>query len=526
MNKFREVANDPRFCFFGNVDIFPPSKTQFPNNWSQAVDEEDRKRFNQAVELYKKARPHTRPLRLASLFPFYTHFLLASGSPIPTVHPALPPTNHRIIPALDVVYWYTGHPDSLVHSTSDPTPALLPTPLPEHVTIVGVGNVALDVARILLGHPSRLKPYGLPSYVMRALEQSNVKHVTILGRRGPRDASFTAKELRELMNLEGVAFTGIPPEILQQAEAGPKLERPQKRLFDILKKGSALKPGDPGVKRTFSIEFWRSPIAVSGHTEGTDKPMTLTIAHTAPPTNGQKVAVTNEMSTLQTGLVVTALGHRSTSLTTPFCDDRLGHIHTVGGSFTNPEAAHEKTTGQDAADSTAVERPTSPLSATETSTASPFASPDAARERTDVPPAKAPVFGQVLHPATHEPIPNVFATGWAGRGAKGVLGTTMLDAHSVGEAIVEDWLASLDEPPRPLLQRTAQDAQGQNTLATPAIPAEIYLGLVPGEARAKDGVVAYQEWVELEQEEIQRVEQGLDRWTWEDVGQYLTTSDG
>jgi adrenodoxin-NADP+ reductase len=498
------------------------------------------------VTLHKKMQPHSHPVRLASLFPCYTHFLLASGAPIPTVHPSLPPVKHKIVSALDAVYWYTGHPDTLISSPTNPTPAYLPIPLPEHVTVVGIGNVALDVARIFLSHPSRLKPYGLPSYVMRALEQSKVKHVTILGRRGPREASFTAKELRELMNLEGVAFTGITPEILTQAEEGPKLERPQKRLLDILKKGSALKPGDPGVQRTFSIEFWRSPTAVEGVDAEDGTPMTLTIAHTAPPANGQKVAVTSKTSTLRTELIITALGHKSTSVTTPFCDDRLGHIHTVGGSYTHPETTRENGTGQDAANATAVERPTSTLSATETSTASPLASLDTARERKDLPadkPAvKPPAFGQVLHPVTRLPIPNVFATGWAGRGAKGVLGTTMLDAHSVAESMVEDWLSTLGQESRLLLEILPKDAEApkvlsegvaedgplsqKNLLDPRVIPPEVLDGLVPGDARAKDGVVAYNEWAELEAEEIRRSETGQDRWTWEDIGRYLSASNG
>ena len=455
-----------------------------------------------------------------------------------------------------MVHWYTGHPSSVTsssHTSSSESPqSLIPYPLPEHVTVVGVGNVALDVARILLSDPSRLEPYGLPDHVMQSLRESKVKHVSIVGRRGPREASFTAKELREMMNLEGVAFTGLDPRIMQDAlseEGGKKLERQKKRILDILKKGSTLKVGDEGVERTWSLEFWRSPTGVasadgspaSALTEGDHDSMRLTLAHTALSSDG-RVKPTGETSVLTTSLIVTALGHVCAPETTPYCDAVLGHIRTVGGSFTHPES---QGTNREAADVTAVEKSHSnePTS-NETSTTSPLASADAAAEGAAVVQSSKPLsYGQVLDPVTHRPVPNVYAAGWAARGAKGVLGTTMLDAHAVGESIAEDWLSALiasgynlngpismpasgerwKGPTLAVLHDGATDGSEVSVDGEESVPDEVYHNVTPGEHRRESGVVTYAEWLQIEANETKN--NGRQS-TWEDVGGFLVHSSG
>ena len=440
-----------------------------------------------------------------------------------------------------MVHWYSGHPNSTnsVSSSSDSAPSLIPSPLPTHVTVVGVGNVALDVARILLSDPDRLVPYGLPASVMRALRASNVTHVSIVGRRGPREASFTAKELRELMNLEGVAFAGVDTAVLDAAldeSGGRKLERQKKRILDILKKGSPRKVGDDGVRRTWSLEFWRSPTGVA-ETDGTPVstgkgPMHLTLSHTALSSDG-RVKSTGETSTLETSLIVTALGHKCVPETTPFCDPELGHIRTVGGSFTHPEVQLQKGSGQQAADATALEKATI---TGELSTTSPLASPEAASSVEDVP-QNIPPYGQVIHPLTFTPMPRVYAAGWAARGAKGVLGTTMLDAHAVGEAIVEDWLATsgAENAPDPagLMAKEPQPALAEvyrlpvdrdvQEVTLDSVPNEVLGGLKRGPQRVKGSVVTYEEWLELEKMEAGEESKSL---TWEEVSAFLAESDG
>src|SRR6185437_3136754 len=97
--------------------------------------------------------------------------------------------------ATDFVNWYCGHPDV------DPGAFALDA---ESVAVIGVGNVAVDVARILARDPADLENTDIPEPVMEALRASKVREVHVIGRRGPAQAKFTTKELRELGDLEGV----------------------------------------------------------------------------------------------------------------------------------------------------------------------------------------------------------------------------------------------------------------------------------------------------------------------------------
>ncbi len=96
--------------------------------------------------------------------------------------------------ATDFVNWYCGHPDTDAGSfTLDA----------ESVAVVGVGNVAVDVARILVRDPEELRRTDVSQPVLEALMASKVREVHVIGRRGPAQAKFTTKELRELGELAG-----------------------------------------------------------------------------------------------------------------------------------------------------------------------------------------------------------------------------------------------------------------------------------------------------------------------------------
>src|SRR5271169_3487265 len=97
--------------------------------------------------------------------------------------------------ATDFVNWYCGHPDV------DPSAFTLDA---EAVAVIGVGNVAVDVARILARNPRELRETDVSQPVLDALMASKVREVHMIGRRGPAQAKFTTKELRELGELDGV----------------------------------------------------------------------------------------------------------------------------------------------------------------------------------------------------------------------------------------------------------------------------------------------------------------------------------
>src|ERR1700755_576996 len=103
--------------------------------------------------------------------------------------------------ATDFVNWYCGHPDV------NPFAFTLDA---ESVAVIGVGNVAVDVARILVRDPAELEGTDVPEPVLAALRASKVREVHMIGRRGPAQAKFTTKELRELGELPGVTVSTEP----------------------------------------------------------------------------------------------------------------------------------------------------------------------------------------------------------------------------------------------------------------------------------------------------------------------------
>src|SRR3954464_11355839 len=97
--------------------------------------------------------------------------------------------------ATELVAWYCGHPDADRERVEAALTGV------RSVVVVGVGNVALDVARVLARTPEELEPTEMPQHVLDVLGSTRVEDVTVLGRRGPAQAAFTTQELRELDGL-------------------------------------------------------------------------------------------------------------------------------------------------------------------------------------------------------------------------------------------------------------------------------------------------------------------------------------
>lgn len=122
------------------------------------------------------------------------------------------------IAATAFVRWYTGHPDAI-----DFTKCMSQA---TDVAVIGLGNVAVDVARILSKSVSELEQTDIPQYVLDALSHSTIRRVHIVGRRGPANATFTTKELKELGEIPGVDVVLDPkdlPDDIAQAGAGNKV---------------------------------------------------------------------------------------------------------------------------------------------------------------------------------------------------------------------------------------------------------------------------------------------------------------
>src|SRR5499427_9746469 len=150
--------------------------------------------------------------------------------------------------ATDFVNWYCGHPD--VDASAFTLDA-------ESVAVIGVGNVAVDVARILARDPDELHTTDVPQPVLDALHASKVREVHMIGRRGPAHAKFTTKELRELGELPGVEI------VVHVGEA-------DLNAFDLTGQGPALAESDRRVRGNLvAITKWAqgvaAPPAATGH---------------------------------------------------------------------------------------------------------------------------------------------------------------------------------------------------------------------------------------------------------------------
>jgi len=399
-HKFDTTAEDSRFRFFGNVDVGDTAYTI----------------------------PYALRLPLSSVFENYSHVVFATGCTLPTLHGALPPSPY-CIPALSLVHWYTQHPNA-------PPPP--PLDKVSHVSIIGNGNVSLDVARMLLTNVKVLSQYDVPQPVLDLLSRSTVKHVSIIGRRGPLEAAFTMKELREMINLPEASMVPLDPSLLTTPPSNnPPLTRQQSRVLQLLQQGSKNRPGT--TSKTWSLHFFRSPIGlVPPSAESSSARLSLSHTTLDPQTN--RAVPTGETSILPTDLVITSLGFHGEPMAR-FYDPGLRHLRTVSGRIVTSSGTTVK---------------------------------------------------------------NVYASGWAATGAKGVLASTMMDAYGIAGTIISDWQANAED--------------GQDRILNLEEPQEVRRAL-------KEGLVTeYADWKKVDEEEVRRGEamgKERERMGWVEASKFL-----
>lgn len=214
------------------------------------------------------------------------------------------------------MHWYTRHP------SNPPAPALDKI---THLTLIGNGNVSLDIARLLLTSPSILKKYDVPEHVLDVLSRSTLKHVSIVGRRGPLEAAFTNKELREMMHLPDASMVPLDPSLLTFPE-GTTLSRQQRRTLELLHKGSQCRVGS--TEKTWSLDFYRMPTILTP--SRSSAAAELTLAHTYLDPSTARAIPIHRTSTLTTSLLVTSLGF-CVDPTTAFFDPSSSHLRARGG---------------------------------------------------------------------------------------------------------------------------------------------------------------------------------------------------
>jgi ferredoxin--NADP+ reductase len=340
--------------------------------------------------------------------------------------------------ATDFVNWYCGHPD--VHPDAFTLDA-------ESVAVIGVGNVAVDVARILARDPAELEATDIPEPVMDALRASRVREVHVIGRRGPAQAKFTTKELRELGELAGVEIS-VPAREFdleggfdrsgESAALAAADRRVRGNLVAMAGWGGAANDAaadtstrtpDATPARKLRLRFWLRPVEIEKSPDGAVGGIRLERTRL---TESGKFEGTGEFETIDVQMVLRSVGYQSVPLPgVPF----------DASSHTVPNAA-----------------------------------------------------GRVLS-ETGEPLPGEYVAGWLKRGPTGVIGTNKADAAETVQSLLAD-LAGGPAPgetalPRPGLLRMPGAADADATAAGLADAAvDTAVGLADAAGAAQDAAGA------------------------------------
>ncbi len=331
---FDRVATDPRFRFYGNVDIgHHLSHEDLVNHYHQicyATGAQTDRRMGIPGEDLKRSRTAT-----------------------------------------EFVAWYNGHPEYR-HLEFDLSV--------DCVAVVGIGNVAVDVARVLCRTPEELRSTDIADYALEALSASRVKEVVMLGRRGPAQAAFTNQEVRELGVLPGADIEVLPDEArldsLSEA-AVQQADRTLRKKIEIVQGFAAAAP--QGKPRKLTLRFLVSPIELHGNVAGQVVGMRL-VRNQLELQNGRlRPKPTATVEDLPAQLVFRSVGYRGVPIPDLPFDEAWGVV---------PNDA-----------------------------------------------------GRVLLEVGGRPMTGVYVTGWIKRGPTGVIGTNKPDASETVTCMLEDLAA-------------------------------------------------------------------------------------
>jgi ferredoxin/flavodoxin---NADP+ reductase len=330
---YEKTAAHPRFRFFGNV------------TFGEHISRQDLLAHYHAV-VYATGSPSDRPLGIP-------------GEELPGSHAAT-----------EFVGWYNGHPDN-----TDLEVDLLSA---ERAVVIGNGNVAIDVARMLVLDPTELAPTDTADHALEVLAASRVREIVVLGRRGPAQAAFTNPELLELGELSDADIIVDPIELDRALAVSDPLaaeNATSRRNVEILRSYAARPPA--GRRKRIVLRFLLSPTALLPGADGRLGAVELVRNELVPtPDGGLRAQATGEHETLPAGLVFRAIGYRGIPLPGVPFDERRAIIPNDGG--------------------------------------------------------------RVLDPATGAPLRGEYVVGWIKRGPSGVIGTNKKDAQETVNAIFAD----------------------------------------------------------------------------------------
>jgi len=275
---FEKVADQPGFRFLGNVEV------------GRDLTPEDLTRLYDAV-IYAVGAQTDRRLGIP-------------GEDLPGSWPAT-----------EFVAWYNGHPDFQGLQFDLDV---------ERAVVIGVGNVALDIARMLALTREELAPTDTTDQAIEAIACASLKEIVIVGRRGPAQAAFTTPELQEMGELAGADVFVDPADL---DGAAPKDTNAERNLA-VLHELAAKEPPETGIAkpRRVVFKFFESPVAILG----TERVEGIELVRNVLDENERAVA-TDETETLECGLVFRSVGYRGVELPGVPFDDRGGTIVNEGG---------------------------------------------------------------------------------------------------------------------------------------------------------------------------------------------------
>jgi ferredoxin/flavodoxin---NADP+ reductase len=347
---YEKTAAHPRFRFFGNI------------HFGDHVSREDLRAHYHAI-VYATGSPLDRPLGIP-------------GEGLAGSHAAT-----------EFVGWYNGHPDH-----TDLEVDLLAA---ERAVVIGNGNVALDVARMLALTTEELAPTDTADHALEVLARSRVREIVVVGRRGPAQAAFTNPELRELVDLADADVVVDAAELDRAlAVPDPAAEANQTARLNVeILRSYAQRPA-AGKARRIVLRFLLSPVELTAGEDGRVAAVELVRNELAPTADGAlRAQPTAERETIPAGLVFRAIGYRGIPLPGVPFDEPGGVIANDGGRVTDP--------------------------------------------------------------ATGAPLAGEYVVGWIKRGPTGVIGTNKKDAQETVDAILAD--SATDNGPTGLLAPDSPD---------------------------------------------------------------------
>jgi ferredoxin--NADP+ reductase len=317
-----------------HVDLFE----RLPTPWGlvRAGVAPDHPKIKSVTKIYERTAEHARlrlfgnvefgrEITLADLRAHYHAIIYAVGTPVDRSLGIPGEDLGRSYAATDFVGWYNGHPDftDLRFDLGG-----------DRAVVVGAGNVALDVARMLMLTERELASTDIADHALEVLAGSQIREVVVVARRGPEQAAFTNPELLELADLSEADVVVDPAELaLVEGVSDPNVDNTARRNHDILREYASSQP--TGKPRRVVLRFMLSPLSI----EGERRVESVTFARNelvAEEDGSLRARATDARLSIPAHAVFRAIGYTGTPLPDVPFDQRRGVIANAGGRVVGP----------------------------------------------------------------------------------------------------------------------------------------------------------------------------------------------